>query len=140
MSQKSSKWMTSTVNMVRLLKNKNYLPKNCDDFIKLPADPDKRIILVSVHSKYLVTLSKKIDLLVNNEGTMNYSQMVEAVREGKHCRRPTWSPEERIWSDGKILIHNKPYFQEPFNQGIQGYVYVCEQIDVVADDWMVANA
>lgn len=66
---------------------------------------------------------------------MNYTEMTEKVREGAHARRGTWKPGERLWSDGKILIHNTPYANEPFNQFIQGYVYVCEQVDVFATDW-----
>lgn len=71
---------------------------------------------------------------------MNYIQMVEATKSGSHARRSVWPPNEEVWSDGKILIHNKSYFGEPFNQSIQGYAYVCEQVDVVATDWELCNA
>jgi hypothetical protein len=90
----------------------------------------KKIINVTVSPRYLISkrIYKKGDI-------MNYSQMAEIVREGKHARRSTWKEGEKVWSDGKILIHNTPYFGEPFNQAIQGYPYVCEQVDVFATDW-----
>ena len=104
---------------------------------------NKRIITVYVDYKYLLPSSaSKLhrELKEKNIGEfMNFDTMVEKAREGKHLRRKSWPESMRLWSDGKILIHNTPYFGEPFNQAIQGYVYVTEQVDVVADDWEIAG-
>lgn len=70
------------------------------------------------------------------EKQMDYFQMVQAIREGGKARRPTWNKDEWLWSDGKILIHTTPYWtNEEKNKQIQGFPYVCEQVDVTARDW-----
>ena len=125
--------MLSTRDVILRLKAKKLLPEYYSEWMALPPDPDKRLILVHIEPRYVVNSSR--DYKHIKEICMNYYDMVAAVKEGAHARRPTWKPSEQLWSDGKILIHNTPYFGEPFNQAIQGYVYVCEQVDVVANDW-----
>lgn len=121
--------------VVRLLKKKGLLPMNVADDILLPPDPDRRLIFVRKEHVNQVIFQVSCNANITTERKMNYSQMTEAVREGAQARRPTWKPNEKVWSDGKILIHNTPYFGEPFNQAIQGYAYVVEQVDVFAEDW-----
>lgn len=72
---------------------------------------------------------------------MDYAKAAELAREGKRLRRKVWEESEFMWSNGKILIHNTPYWtNEKINQDLQGYPYVCEQVDVVANDWEVCAA
>lgn len=133
------KKLISTYRIIQNLKKSNELPLDFNNFAHLPKDPDQKIILVHVDSRFMIPFWHTSFLKAKIGGIMNYSQMVEAVREGKHCRRPTWGAQEKVWSNGTILIHSNPYFGESFNQLIQGYVYVCEQVDVVATDWEVLS-
>ena len=96
--------------------------------------------MTGVEKKYVVSSSSQNASITDEEMFMNFNTMVEKTREGKHARRHAWKEGEKLWSDGKILIHNTPYFGEPLNQAIQGYSYVCEQVDVVADDWELVSA
>lgn len=99
---------------------------------------NKRVIKVCVDIKSL-TPSDRLKYFFHKESPMKYDQMVALTREGAKCTRPTWKPGEYVWSDGKILIHTTSYFGEPFNQAIRGYTYVCEQVDVVAEDWQLVS-
>lgn len=126
--------------VVQILKEKNLLPKWVRDDFPLPPDPENKLIFVrkKVNNKLSFVATDPSGLTM--EKYMNYQEMTEKVREGAHARRATWKADEKLWSDGKILIHNTPYFGEPFNQGIQGYPYVCEQVDVFATDWELCAA
>lgn len=126
--------------VIRKLKEKNLIPHWIDENGPLPPDPDRRLIFVHIQSPHEVFSKVRSFKKYYMERFMNYSEMAEAVREGAHARRSVWKAPEKLWSDGKILIHNTPYFGEPFNQGIQGYAYVCEQVDVVATDWELVSA
>lgn len=68
---------------------------------------------------------------------MDYAEMIEGImKRGKKAMRSTWGDGEYLWSDGSILIHNTPYWeQEKKNEKIDGYPYVCECKDVLAHDW-----
>lgn len=123
-----SRILISSYRILKILKKMDCIAVDTDNFARIHEDPRKRLIIVSVDPKYII-----------KERMMNYSEMVATVKEGKRARRPTWKDDEFLWSDGKILIHNTPYFGEPFNQGIQGYIYVCEQVDVFATDWTLCG-
>ena len=127
--------LISNQAVVRALKRKKLIPFWVDENTLLPADPDNRLILVHKEPKDALSCKRLNCLDIYMERNMNYTEMAEAVREGAHARRITWKMGEKLWSDGKILIHNTPYFGESFNQAIQGYPYVCEQVDVYATDW-----
>lgn len=130
------KVFVSTLSAIKYLKKKEKISSCVDNFSSLPKDPDKRIILVHVDPKYVVGFNAQINSLFNSEDFMDYSQMCEAVREGKRCTRPTWNKGEYVFSNGKVLIHTTPYWtNEKLNQDLNGYPYVCEQVDVVACDW-----
>ena len=68
---------------------------------------------------------------------MDYATMIEGImKAGKKATRTAWKKGEHLWSDGNILIHNTPYWEnEAQNQKINGYPYVCECKDVLANDW-----
>jgi len=100
--------------------------------------PCKRTIYVSVLLKNMVK-NDRIKYYLKKGRDMNFATMSELARAGKKLRRPSWGQNEYVRSDGKILIHTTPYFGESFNQGIQGYVYVCEEVDVVAEDWVLVD-
>jgi hypothetical protein len=136
--KKEPKKLISGKEAIRRLKKLNLIDENiCAEDIRLPKDPEGRLVFVYSYSGPMLPFKPFISSM--EEEKMNYTQMCEAAREGKRCRRNAWKAEELLWSDGKILIHNTSYFGEPFNQGIQGYVYVCEQVDVVAEDWFAVN-
>ncbi len=135
---KHTKRFLSTFQIIKTLKKKDLIAEESNDYARLPADPERKIILVHVDPRYLIGCSRSKNKSLNPmEVLMNYAEMCEAVREGKRATRPTWGSGEYVFSNGKILIHNTPYFGEPFNQEIQGYTYVCEQVDVNATDWLV---
>jgi hypothetical protein len=130
-----SRILISNQKVVQILKKKNLIPFWVNDDFPLPRDPDNILILVHKHHSDSIS-SLDLERSQNQqEKKMNYYAMAQAVKTGCHARRPNWKPEEKVWSNGKILIHNTPYFGEPFNQSIQGYPYVCEQEDVEAYDW-----
>lgn len=98
----------------------------------------KRTITFYIDVKYVSAeiRRKYLSNQFHMEKFMNYTKAVEAAREGKRLRREAWNKDQYMWSNGKILIHNTPYWtNEKINQEIQGYPYVCEQVDVVATDW-----
>lgn len=101
-----------------------------------------KTITFYVDVKYVLNIDKE-KLMLNQqlkERFMNYNQAVEAAREGKRLRRQTWENSQYMWSNGKVLIHNTPYWtNESINQDLQGFPYVCEQVDVVANDWEVMS-
>lgn len=132
--------LISSQRVIQILKKKKLIPHWISDDSPLPPDPDNILIFIHKQSTSELPCHRQHYLDYMEKFYMNYSQMTEAVREGAHARRNTWKQGEKLWSDGKILIHNTPYFGEPFNQGIQGYVYVCEQVDVFATDWELVGA
>lgn len=138
----TTKLFISTYVAIKMLKKRGLVPSEVNNYASLPKDPDKRIILVHVDPKYVVGSSIENNFLAKDlkkkEIAMNYSQMCEAVREGKRCSRPTWKQGEYVFSNGKVLIHTTPYWtNEYLNQELNGYPYVCEQVDVVASDWFL---
>jgi hypothetical protein len=101
-------------------------------------DISQRTILVYVAKKYLLESDLRRYEQQKKGGYMDYYSMVEAVREGKRCTRPTWKDGEYVFSNGKVLIHNTPYWtNEKINQELRGFPYVVEQVDVVATDWRI---
>jgi len=91
--------------------------------------------------KYLIGAHKK-KFRENQklEKNMNYYEATAQTKDGRRVRRPTWAPNEHMWSDGKVLIHTTPYWtNEKVNHALNGYPYVCEQVDVVASDWVVCE-
>jgi hypothetical protein len=101
-----------------------------------------KTILVYVDPKYLLPEERRRfyrhRLQRKKREDMDYYEMCEAVREGKRCTRPTWKDGEYVFSNGKVLIHNTPYWtNEMVNQELKGYPYVVEQVDVVAHDWRI---
>jgi hypothetical protein len=102
-----------------------------------------RVITCYVDTKYLFESDRQRYVFNQHlkEKDMNYTQAVEKAREGKRLRRTSWEESQYMWSNGKILIHNTPYWtNEYINQELQGYPYVCEQVDVVANDWETCAA
>jgi hypothetical protein len=130
-----SRIMISNQEMVRILKKKKLLPLWLSDDFPLPRDPDNILILVHKHTKDSLCSKSLSPKGTQQEKNMNYYEMAIAVIQGNQARRPMWKPEEKLWSNGKILIHNTSYFGEEFNEEIQGYPYVSEQEDVIAQDW-----
>jgi hypothetical protein len=96
----------------------------------------KKLAIISerVANQYI---PKGLVLRGYKENYMQYTEMVEHIKKGGCARRLSWKASEFLWSNGKILIHNTPYFGESFNQMINGYVYVCECEDTIATDWML---
>lgn len=130
----------SNYSIIQHLKKKKLVLQGIDNYLRLPPDKSKRIILVHVDPRYVVGSAPKNISLKEEEITMNYTQMCEAVREGKRCMRPTWKQGEYVFSNGKVLVHTTPYWtNERLNQELNGYPYVCEQVDVVATDWLMVG-
>jgi hypothetical protein len=132
----------SKKELLQRLKDKNLIPDDWTEDTPLPQDPDKKLIFVSVLKSHVIASTAYKNFSLNSakpwEAYMNYSEMCEAVREGKRCTRPTWRDGEWVFSNGKILIHTTPYWTgENLNQELNGYPYVVEQVDVVATDWRV---
>lgn len=102
---------------------------------------EQRTICFYIDVKYLVGDDrKKIASSQKMEKTMNYYEATAQTKEGKRVRRPTWQVNEYMWSNGKVLIHTTPYWtNEKINQELNGYPYVCEQVDVVASDWTICE-
>lgn len=102
---------------------------------------EKKTICFYVDVKYLMdTERKQIEENQKKEKNMNYYEATAQAKEGKKVRRPTWQHNEHMWSDGKVLIHTTPYWtNEKINQTLNGYPYVCEQVDVVATDWVACG-
>jgi|ERR1700754_1844923 len=103
----------------------------------------KRLITFYIDTKYLLDTDRQRYVYNQHlkEKFMDYTKAVELAREGKRLRRKIWEEAQFMWSNGKILIHNTPYWtNENINQELQGYPYVCEQVDVVANDWEICAA
>lgn len=100
-----------------------------------------RTICFYVDVKYLVGADRKrIEGNQKKEKNMNYYEATAQTKDGKRVRRPTWAAKEHMWSNGKVLIHTTPYWtNEQLNQSLNGYPYVCEQVDVVASDWVLCE-
>jgi hypothetical protein len=130
-----SRILISNQRVMQILKKKHLIPFWVSDDFPLPPDPDNILILVHKHTNDSLSSPPLSGKVTQQEKKMNYYEMAISVKEGMKARRPTWKPEEKVWSNGKFLIHNTPYFGEPFNSDIQGYPYVCEQEDVEAEDW-----
>lgn len=135
MALSTTRILISNQKVIRILKRKNLIPFWVSDDFPLPPDPDNILILVHKHTDDSLSSAPLSGKINQQEKKMNYYEMALAVKEGMKARRPTWKPEEKVWSNGKILIHNTPYFEESFNKDIDGYPYVCEQEDVEAEDW-----
>lgn len=101
----------------------------------------KRNILVQIPTEYLLKSDiEKFKHKKPKENVMNYFEATQLAKQGKRVRREAWNKGEFMWSDAKILIHNTPYWtNEKINQSLNGYPYVCEQVDVVANDWHTCN-
>lgn len=131
----SSKILISNQKIVQMLKKKKLLPSWVSDDFRLPPDPDKVLILVHKHPSNSIS---SVDLKRNRitqEKKMNYYDMALAVKAGCEARRQTWKPEEKVWSNGKILLHTTPYFASEYNEESLGYPYVTESEDITAHDW-----
>lgn len=100
-----------------------------------------RTIVVYVDKKYVKKIENENDIHDSNdneENKMNYSEAVKAVLGGKRVRRPTWEDSQYMFSNGKILIHNTPYWEnEKPIAALKGYPYICEHEDALASDWAV---
>jgi len=129
--------LMSKSKAIRILKEKNLLPDWYQDHYPILPDPDKRIFFISVELNNSLSFSLKIPKLINGDKKMNYIEMATAIEKGNFARRASWKEGEKLWSDGKIMIHNTPYFnkESEYNPSINGYVYVCEKEDVFANDW-----
>ena len=103
--------------------------------------PYTKTICFYVDIKYLMEGDrKKIEENQKRKKNMNYYEATAQAKEGKRVRRPTWGDKEHMWSNGKVLIHTTPYWtNEQLNQSLNGYPYVCEQVDVVASDWVLCG-
>ena len=138
----NGRFFLSKKELVERLKSKKSFPEDWTEDHYLPPDPDRRLIFVSVLKTSVITSKLRKNFSLNStkpwEIIMNYSDMCEAVREGKRCTRPTWGEGQYVFSNGKVLIHTTPYWtNEKINQELNGYPYVVEQVDVVATDWRI---
>lgn len=131
----------SMYRFIQIMKKYKLLPESFPDDAVIPPDPERKIFLVHVQPKFMIGCKKiKEVFLTNMENTMNFNQMVEAVREGRRATRQTWKEGEFVFSNGQVLVHNKSYWtNETFNQAINGFPYVVEHVDVVATDWQLCG-
>lgn len=133
--------LISSRKVIQTLKKNHSLPDWVDEFAQIPPDPDKKFIMVHVKRKFMVPSSFYSQTLDQKEtSTMNYEDMIEAIKEGKKATRPSWQEGEFVFSKDDILVHTSPYWpEETLNEKLQGYPYVVELQDVCASDWLLCG-
>lgn len=52
--EKRTKWLISSVNLIRMLKEKNHIPEDLDEFTYMPVDPNQKIVLIRVDKRYII--------------------------------------------------------------------------------------
>lgn len=135
----------SNYQVIQHLKKKKLIDQNSNDYAILPKDPDKRIILVHVHPRFMVGSSFKKNSLTQTEVLMNYVEMAEAVRKGMKARRAVWPEDQFLWFACEMMLHTHPYWPDQGkvrfrNAEIEGFPYICEKDDALTTDWELVSA
>lgn len=77
---------------------------------------------------------------VREDCYMNFDTMIKKLNKDTKAFRPTWGKDEMLFLSGNILSHNTPYNDgDVYQETINGYVYVSETEDLIADDWAIVK-
>ena len=71
---------------------------------------------------------------------MDFNTMIKRLNKDTKAFRPTWGKGQMLSISGNMLSHNTQYYaNDSYQEKINGYVYVSEIEDLIAEDWAIVE-